>query len=99
MALSYAIDIDRCMQNTIIVVFYKAIHIFIFVSDSFINISYRILKKMKIIRNSIAKLKKPNQQASQHEKSDDYVAGIISVPARSLLLPSFLFLSMRMHCF
>ncbi|MFR3217418.1 MAG: hypothetical protein ACLTO1_14670 [Dysgonomonas mossii] len=54
---------------------------------------------MKIIRNSIAKLKKPNQQASQHEKSDDYVAGIISVPARSLLLPSFLFLSMRMHCF
>lgn len=53
---------------------------------------------MKIIRNSIAKLKKPNQQASKHEKSDDYVAGIISVPARSLLLPSFLFFSMRMHC-
>ncbi len=53
---------------------------------------------MKIIRNSIAWLKKPNQQASQQEKSDDYVAGIISVPARSLLLPSFLLFSMRMHC-
>lgn len=45
MALSYAIDIDRCMQNTMIMVFYKAIHIFIFVSNSFVNISYRILKK------------------------------------------------------
>lgn len=53
---------------------------------------------MKIIRNNIAKLKKSDPQPSHQEKSDDYVAGSISVPARSLLLPSFPFFSMRMHC-
>lgn len=53
---------------------------------------------MKIIRSIIAKLKKSDPLSSHQEKSDDFIAGNISVPARSLLLPTLFFFSMRMHC-